>query len=166
MTPTLDNPLFGLKDFGELTLPELMTLHTHIYESASIYPPERLQSWFQCEAFHSAAIDIGPNHTSSRYIADTPRRIKYQEMYNQLFDPNHKYRIKFDVFRKEYSDPDPDFTSILGLYAIFIWVDDVLMDDPSQKYYRWFELHWDTDLDNDTSLYRINEAHLAARKRP
>ena len=149
MTISLDESLFGVRDFGEMTLLELATLYR-----------ETLNSFFTSDAV-SYPIDNIEWLFYRIYIGglDEPTLKKIKEMHTIRHNTNHKYGVKFEiVLCGNYNWFEP---RMLQFY-INVWIDGVeinkmLWDHNLQSYQTWGGIH----LLNDAHEKYLHSLHYA-----
>ena len=144
MTTILDETLFGVRDFGKMTLVQLKTLHDQMYE--------RQEQMVGRSALHSIAEWL-KNSTfrylwlcSTDFYPDAPASVKYKQMVKYQDFPEHEYRVKFDIRQLTTTDV-PNTYKRADVFAIYIWIDDILMSTYIPKY-----IEFDT-------IFTLNAAH-------
>ena len=108
MTISLDESLFGVRNFGKITLLEFAKLYNGIY-NRSLFPHQI-----------DTMLDFISRNFSRKYGIE-----KKREMLSKILDTNHRYGVKFEIILKYF---DKYFTE----YSIKIWIDGVLVNNTHQ----------------------------------
>ena len=110
MTEPIDESLFGVRDFGKITLVQVKTIHEQMYERYD-HAPSSIAEWLKCSDFWFMMFrspNVYPKALAS---------VKYKQMVEQQAFSEHEYRVKFDI--RHLTTPD--------VFAIDLWIDDILM---------------------------------------
>ena len=108
MAESIDKSLFGVRNFGKMTLLEFAKLYNGIYD----------RSLFQHQI--DTMLDFISRNFSRKFGIE-----KKKEMLSKILDTNHKYGVKFEIILKYF---DKYFTE----YLIKTWVDGVLVNNTHQ----------------------------------
>ena len=132
MTTLLDESLFGLKDFGYLTLAELKTHYQNIHGKPRINPIKYRYSFDEDSHFWVCGKD---NQVG---LDDTPVCNKYWQLKNNE-DPEYRYRVQFELFHNGVA-PRPPYTGDRAPYIrvfMHILIDGVSMNNATPDHRPW-----------------------------
>ena len=133
MTTILDETLFGVRDFGKMTLVQLKTLHDQMY-GCNDYTPNPIAEWLCSFDFWYGCI-----HSANDVFPNEPASVKHKQMVEHLAFPEYEYRVKFDI--RPSTTTLPIARNYRDIFAVDIWIDDILMNDSTKEDFTWFFLY-------------------------